>query len=63
LLLRFKFIAVGLLFVQAAKDLGFELPSPGEYAVGMFFLPTSESRRDESKKVFTKVILSLKIFI
>jgi glutamate synthase (NADPH/NADH) len=46
-------------YQEAAKDLGFELPSPGEYAVGMFFLPTSESRRDESKKVFTKVAESL----
>lgn len=43
-------------FCQVAKDAGFELPPPGEYAVGMMFLPTSESRRQESKNVFTKVI-------
>ncbi|XWS50374.1 hypothetical protein CRYUN_Cryun12cG0082500 [Craigia yunnanensis] len=42
-----------------AKDVGFELPPRGEYAVGMFFLPTSESRREESKNVFTKVAESL----
>jgi glutamate synthase (NADPH/NADH) len=42
-----------------AKDIGFELPPSGEYAVGMFFLPTSDNRREESKNVFTKVILSL----
>lgn len=42
---------------QAAKEVGFELPPPGEYAVGMFFLPTSESRREQSKIVLTKVIL------
>ncbi|KAH1037931.1 hypothetical protein J1N35_039674 [Gossypium stocksii] len=42
-----------------AKDVGFELPPPGDYAVGMFFLPTSESRREESKNVFTKVAESL----
>lgn len=44
---------------QAAKDLGFVLPPAGEYAVGMFFLPTAESRRDESKNVFTKVCLMI----
>lgn len=40
-------------------DVEFELPPPGEYAVGMFFLPTSESRREQSKIVFTKVAESL----
>ncbi|GMH08905.1 hypothetical protein Nepgr_010745 [Nepenthes gracilis] len=46
-------------FKEVAKDVGFELPPPGQYAVGMFFLPTSESRRMESKNVFTKVANSL----
>ncbi|KAJ4952649.1 hypothetical protein NE237_029481 [Protea cynaroides] len=46
-------------FAEVAKDTGFELPPPGEYAVGMFFLPTSETRREESKIVFTKVAESL----
>ncbi|GAB4858435.1 glutamate synthase [NADH] [Ancistrocladus abbreviatus] len=46
-------------FKEVAKDAGFELPPPGEYAVGMFFLPTAESRREESKNVFTKVAESL----
>lgn len=41
---------------QVAKDVGFELPPPEKYAVGMFFLPTSESRREQSKNVFTKVL-------
>lgn len=50
-------------FFQAAQDLGFELPPPGEYAVGMFFLPKSQSRREESKNVFTKVVSCMKIFI
>ena len=45
----------GFFLCQAAKDMGFELPPPGEYAVGMFFLPTSENRREQSKIVFTKV--------
>lgn len=44
------------------KDLGFELPPLGQYAVGMFFLPTSESRREESKNVFTKVNFSFHQF-
>ncbi|XP_061953656.1 glutamate synthase 1 [NADH], chloroplastic isoform X1 [Populus nigra] len=46
-------------YKQVAKDIGFELPPPGEYAVGMFFLPTSENRKEESKNVFTKVAESL----
>ncbi|KAJ9679825.1 hypothetical protein PVL29_021667 [Vitis rotundifolia] len=55
-------ILVGLphdFFKEVAKDVGFELPPPGEYAVGMFFLPTSHTRREESKNVFTKVAESL----
>ncbi|XP_031274848.1 glutamate synthase 1 [NADH], chloroplastic isoform X1 [Pistacia vera] len=46
-------------YKEVAKDVGFELPPPGEYAVGMFFLPQSESRKEESKNVFTKVAESL----
>ncbi|KAF1002529.1 hypothetical protein AG4045_012301 [Apium graveolens] len=41
-------------YKEVAKDVGFELPPPEKYAVGMFFLPTSESRREQSKNVFTK---------
>ncbi|XP_052172313.1 LOW QUALITY PROTEIN: glutamate synthase 1 [NADH], chloroplastic [Diospyros lotus] len=44
---------------EVAKESGFELPRPGEYAVGMFFLPTSRNRREQSKIVFTKVAESL----
>lgn len=46
-------------FIQVTKDVGFELPPQGEYAVGMFFLPTSQNRREESKKIFAKVAKSL----
>ncbi|KAK9291820.1 hypothetical protein L1049_019770 [Liquidambar formosana] len=46
-------------FKEVAKDVGFELPLPGDYAVGMVFLPTSDSRREESKIVFTQVAESL----
>lgn len=44
-------------YKEATRDLGFELPPPGQYAVGMFFLPTDRNRREESKIVFTKVSL------
>ncbi|XP_019171091.1 PREDICTED: uncharacterized protein LOC109166654 isoform X2 [Ipomoea nil] len=44
---------------KVATNVGFELPPPGQYAVGMFFLPTSESRSEQSKIVFTKVAESL----
>ncbi|KAL8151255.1 hypothetical protein V2J09_021063 [Rumex salicifolius] len=46
-------------FNQVAKESGFELPTAGQYAVGMFFLPTVEGRREESKNVFNKVAESL----
>ncbi|XP_068664584.1 glutamate synthase 1 [NADH], chloroplastic-like isoform X2 [Aristolochia californica] len=46
-------------FREVTMDVGFELPAPGEYAVGMFFLPTSLTRREESKIVFNKVAESL----
>lgn len=35
----------------------FELPPQGKYAVGMLFLPKSDSRRKESKNIFKKVNL------
>ncbi|KAJ7965362.1 Glutamate synthase 1 [NADH], chloroplastic [Quillaja saponaria] len=46
-------------YKEVTKDIGFELPPPGGYAVGMFFLPTSETRREQSKSVFKKVAESL----
>ncbi|KAG5533868.1 hypothetical protein RHGRI_027909 [Rhododendron griersonianum] len=46
-------------YKEVAKDVGFELPPAEEYAVGMFFLPTSEKRREQSKIVFAKVAESL----
>ncbi|CAL9109832.1 unnamed protein product [Musa acuminata var. zebrina] len=41
------------------KDLGFELPPPSKYAVGMFFMPTDDSRREKSKAAFVEVAESL----
>ncbi|XP_038987133.1 glutamate synthase 1 [NADH], chloroplastic-like [Phoenix dactylifera] len=46
-------------FKEVTKDAGFVLPPPNQYAVGMFFLPTDDSRREKSKAVFTKVAESL----
>lgn len=46
-------------YKEVAEEAGFELPAPGQYAVGMFFLPTSDNRREQSKIVFTKVAESL----
>ena len=40
-------------------EVGCDLPPSNEYAVGMFFLPTDETRREESKNVFNKVQISL----
>jgi len=48
-------------FLQVAKDAGFELPPPGEYAVGMFFMPTDEKRREKGKAEFKKVGVTLLI--
>lgn len=55
-------ILVGLphdFYKEVTSEAGFEIPPPGQYAVGMFFLPTSDSRREQSKIVFTKVAESL----
>jgi len=46
-------------FREVTKDAGFELPPPGEYAVGMVFLPTDEKRRERGKAEFEKVAESL----
>ncbi|PWZ08231.1 Glutamate synthase 1 [NADH], chloroplastic [Zea mays] len=46
-------------FKEVTKDAGFELPPPGDYAVGMFFMPTDEKRREKGKAEFKKVAESL----
>nr|CAB3464511.1 unnamed protein product [Digitaria exilis] len=45
--------------ILVTKDAGFELPPPGEYAVGMFFTPADEKRREKSKLVFREIANSL----
>ena len=57
--LRLVFLLT-LCFSQVMKhEVGCDLPPSNEYAVGMFFLPTDETRREESKNVFNKVHISL----
>ncbi|OEL30733.1 Glutamate synthase 2 [NADH], chloroplastic [Dichanthelium oligosanthes] len=46
-------------FREVTKGAGFELPHPGAYAVGMFFMPTDEKRRKKSKLVFHEIATSL----
>jgi glutamate synthase (NADH) len=46
---------------RSQRMLGFELPPPGEYAVGMFFMPTDEKRREKGKAEFKKVGVTLLI--
>ncbi|XP_040868911.1 glutamate synthase [NADH], amyloplastic isoform X2 [Glycine max] len=50
-------VALPHAFYQEVVD--FELPPQEKYAVGMFFLPKSEKRREESKRIFSKVAESL----
>ncbi|KAL5202555.1 hypothetical protein ABZP36_013507 [Zizania latifolia] len=46
-------------FREVTKDAGFELPTSGEYAVGMFFMPTDEERREKSRVLFREIAESL----
>ncbi|PKU60569.1 Glutamate synthase 1 [NADH], chloroplastic [Dendrobium catenatum] len=46
-------------YKEVAKHHGFDLPPPGQYAVGMFFLPSDPGRREEGKTVFAQAALSL----
>ncbi|HUI95342.1 MAG TPA: glutamate synthase large subunit [Xanthobacteraceae bacterium] len=43
-------------FAKKAAELGFALPGPGEYAVGMLFLPHDEARQQEIADVYAEVI-------
>lgn len=44
---------------MAEEEIGCKLPPPGEYAVGMMFMPTADDRREECKKIFKTVAESL----
>jgi glutamate synthase (NADPH/NADH) large chain len=39
-------------FARKAKELGFALPAPGAYAIGVLFMPPEEGWRQEIRKVY-----------
>ncbi|HQZ95182.1 MAG TPA: glutamate synthase large subunit, partial [Pyrinomonadaceae bacterium] len=43
-------------FVDECSRLGFDLPGPGEYAVGMFFMPQDEEKRELCQNILLKTI-------
>jgi glutamate synthase (NADPH/NADH) large chain len=44
-------------FAKKAKENGFTLPAPGEYAVGVLFLPREQEWRDTIRKTYEDVAL------
>src|ERR687895_2064107 len=45
-------------FKEACEGLGFRLPDPGEYGVGMFFLPDHRTRRRQFEKIVEEIVAS-----
>ncbi|MBX3179896.1 MAG: glutamate synthase large subunit [Candidatus Hydrogenedentes bacterium] len=45
------------LFAESARAHGFDLPAPGEYAVGMVFLPRDRNSRESCIQILNKAIL------
>ncbi len=43
-------------FLQQSRQLGFELPEPEAYGVGMVFLPMIESHRQECERIVERII-------
>ncbi|HEY3305459.1 MAG TPA: glutamate synthase large subunit, partial [Candidatus Binatia bacterium] len=43
-------------FQQACEGLGFRLPDPGQYGVGMIFLPDDRKQRQHCEKTLEKII-------
>src|SRR6516225_5275082 len=43
-------------FARKAAGLGFALPAPGEYAIGVLFMPPEESWRREIQRVYAEEI-------
>jgi glutamate synthase (ferredoxin) len=41
---------------KVTKPLGFQLPAPGQYGVGMLFMPQNESERETVKAEIAKVV-------
>src|SRR5690348_7520351 len=42
-------------FARKAKQLGITLPPPGEYGIGVLFMPRDADRREQVRKVFEQV--------
>jgi glutamate synthase (NADPH/NADH) large chain len=42
-------------FARKAKDIGFDLPAPGEYAVGYLFLPRDKDWRESIRTLYEEV--------
>ena len=42
-------------FARKAKELGFTLPEPGEYGIGVLFMPRDAERRETVRKIFEQV--------
>ncbi len=45
-------------FKREASKLGFALPEPGHYGVGMVFLPKDAAQRDQMVKLFEKAVVN-----
>ena len=45
-------------FQDACEGLGFKLPDPGEYGVGMLFLPDHRTQRRQFEKILEEIIAS-----
>ena len=43
-------------FQKAARDLGIDLPAPGEYGVGMVFLPRDAVQRAQVEDLFAHIV-------
>src|SRR5437868_629305 len=42
-------------FARKAKELGIALPPPGEYGIGVLFMPRDAERREQVRKIFEQV--------
>src|SRR6266404_2813437 len=42
---------------RVAKEAKVTLPSPGEYGIGMVFLPRDRSQRAECEKIFSRIVV------
>ena len=44
-------------FARVTEKLGFKLPEPGQYGVGMLFMPKDPAEREAVKAVFAKIVV------